>query len=91
MSLKDDFKAAYHKEQQRQKGIQKAPDSPEKRRANRLGGLAMLFIGLIFTGINLYTWEVHGFVQKWTLAVMLAFLGLGLYALVTGKMPSPKQ
>ncbi|QQR55424.1 hypothetical protein IPG41_02620 [Candidatus Peregrinibacteria bacterium] len=91
MSLKEDFKAAYAKERQKQKTLQSAPDSPAKRRTNRLGALAMLFIALVFTGINCYTWEVHGFLNKWTLTIMLAFLGLGLYALITGKMPTPKK
>lgn len=83
----EEFKKVYANERLKQEEYRKHPDSTASKKAARVGGLVLFVLGLIMTGINYYTWTYHGFIRKWPLAVNLAFLGLGLYLIIKGKMP----
>lgn len=81
---------------EKQKTIQKKlasaemSGSPEGRANIRKGGIIMLLLGLVFGGANYFTWSFWGVVYKLLLALSLGLLGLGVYALLTGKMPGKK-
>ncbi len=87
MSWKTSLKKKYQVELDRQNKLKASPHLPESITNARRGGIVLLILGIIFSAINVYFWTQEGFTTKWLLACALAFLGLGLYALISGKMP----
>lgn len=91
MNLKESLAEKYKAELERQKQMKANPHSASSKANTRRGGIALIILGLITAGINYYTWTTDGFMLKGLLACAIAFLGLGLYALLTGKMPNLKR
>lgn len=87
MNWKNTFKEKYKAEWERQKKLQANPEQPESVRNARIGGITLLTLGVIASGINVFTWTQYGFVHKWVLATALGLLGVGFYALIVGKLP----
>ena len=87
MNWKTSLKESYQVERERQNKLKASPHLPESITNARRGGIVLLILGIIASGINVYTWTQEGFLSKWLLAAALGFLGVGLYALITGKMP----
>lgn len=90
MSLADKLKKRLEEEQKKAAMYSKNPSSPEAKKSARTGGAILFVIGLAFAVANYWTWTNQGSVWILALACMIAFLGLGLYAMITGKMPKKK-
>lgn len=89
-SWMDRVKNEYQKQAERQKELTKYPDLPETQRNARVAGGIMLILGIAFAIANYFLWVVEGTIRKLPLAAMIAFTGLGIWALITGKFPSKK-
>lgn len=91
MNLKT-IKKEYQKQKARQMKLvsAEARGTPQGRVNIRKGGIAMFFLGLVLTGTNYFTWSFWGVIYKILLASNLGLLGLGAYAMLTGKMPGRK-
>jgi hypothetical protein len=87
---KQSLRQAWREQQAKMAALQAAPASPASRRRARLGGLAMIGFGLVLGGaMGIGFWQA-GRIYAWLAAVPLALLGVGLWALVTGKLPAGK-
>jgi hypothetical protein len=53
----------------------------------RPGGVILFIFGLVFIGIDIYLWEVRGVAYAILLSAALVLPALGLWAIITGKMP----
>lgn len=91
MSFADNLKKKLAEQQKKQAEAMKTPNSSEAKKTARMGGAALFVIGLAFAVANYWTWTTQG--SAWILAIacMIAFLGLGLYAMITGKMPKKRM
>ena len=67
------------------------PGSPAARRKARMGGLVLIGLGVVVgIGVGIGFWQA-GRIYVWLLAVPLALLGVGSWALITGKFPKGKR
>ena len=87
-SLKNKIKAEYEKQS---KMTPQDYDSPEGKAKARRGGLVFLILGLVGLGANWYVLTYHGSIHSLLIAATLTFLGLGIWVLITGKMPVKKR
>lgn len=83
----DELQREYAKQKARAEKNARNPDSADAKRTTRIGSSFMLFFGLLVAGLDAYEWFVEG--QAWAilLAVPPTLLVLGLWGLVTGKLP----
>lgn len=51
----------------------------------------MLILGVGFSGAIYYTYAYQGSIYKWLAVLAIGFVGLGLYAIIFGKMPKPRR
>ncbi len=91
MSLKEKLKESYEAALKKQELQAKTPNSPEAKKTARIGGLILFILGLAFALANALTWTLNGTIWKFALAAMITFLGLGLWGMITGKMPLKKR
>lgn len=87
-TIKEEFEA--QKIRQTQLASAETRGTPAGRTNIRKGGGVMVLLGLVFGGANYFTWSFWGTIYKLLLALSLGLLGLGIYALLTGKMPGKK-
>lgn len=85
MKFLQDFKEEFKKQSEKQATLN--PNDPEAKKRARLGGLVITLLGLGLAVANFLSWTKVGSVTVVGLTLMLVFLVLGPYALMTGKMP----
>lgn len=78
-------------EQKKQAFEGKDPNSAAAKKNARVGGGIVFILGLALIGANYWTWTSMGSVWVLAIAAMIAFIGLGLYAMITGKMPRKRN
>ncbi|MEM7135962.1 MAG: hypothetical protein AAF500_05240 [Myxococcota bacterium] len=90
MSRLDELRSAYEDAKAQQAEISANPEGATAKKTARGAGAAMFVIGLIGAGIAYYLYAYQGIISGLVSAATLTFLGLGLYAMVTGKMPKKR-
>jgi hypothetical protein len=91
MVSREEFKKAYEQERANVGEYVRNPESPAAKKTARHAGVMMLIVGLVFSGANYYTYAYQGSIYKWLAVLAIGFVGLGLYAIVFGKMPKPRR
>jgi hypothetical protein len=91
MVSREELEKTYEQEKAKVAEYVKNPESPAAKKTARMAGVLMLVVGLLFAGANYYMYAYQGSVYILLAALALGFVGLGLYAIVFGKMPKPKR
>ena len=84
------MREAWAEQQAKMAALQADPGSPTARRKARIGGLVMIAAGLVLGGAMAIGFWQAGRIFVWLTAVPLALVGVGAWALITGKLPSAK-
>ena len=85
------IREAWADQQAKMAALQADPGSPAARRKARMSGLVMIGAGLVLGGAMAIGFWQAGRIFVWLLAVPLALLGVGVWALITGKFPKAKR
>ena len=85
------MREAWADQQARMAALQADPGSPAARRKARIGGLVLIGAGLVLGGAMAIGFWQAGRIYVWLMAVPLALLGVGVWALITGKFPKAKR
>jgi len=85
------MRAAWREQQAKMAALQANPGTPAARRKARIGGQVMIGAGLVLGGAMAIGFWQAGRIFVWLAAVPLALLGVGFWALVTGKLPAGRK
>ncbi|MDH3231986.1 MAG: hypothetical protein OEQ29_00545 [Alphaproteobacteria bacterium] len=85
------MREAWADQQAKMAALQADPGSPAARRKARIGGLVLIGAGLVLGGAMAIGFWQAGRIYVWLMAVPLALLGVGVWALITGKFPKAKR
>jgi hypothetical protein len=85
------IREAWNDQQAKMAALRADPGSPAARRKARIGGLVMIGLGLaVGVAAAIAFWQV-GRLYVWMIAVPLGLIGVGVWALVTGKLPAVRR
>lgn len=91
MSKLDELKKAYETQMTKQTTYEKHPQSTGAKKNARMAGIIFVIFGLVFVGINYYTWTELDVTYNILLAAAIGFLGLGIFMTFTGRAPKIKR
>ena len=87
MSKLDDVRTAFEKAKLDQSRNAANPDGAESKRSARIGGAMMLCAGVLFSGAAYVLFVRTSRISPLLSGAGVGLTGLGLYALVLGKLP----
>lgn len=86
----EEMKKTFNAEMAKQKEYKKNPDSKDSKKAARIGGIFLIIIGAAAGFATYIGYLSTGRILIISTAVTIACIGLGFYAVVTGKIPGKK-
>jgi len=87
----DDIKNALDEAVAKQAKNSRNPDSADAKRTGRIAGFILLVLGLVSAGTSYYLYANEGLISPLLLGATIAFLGLGVFLVMFGKMPQRRR
>jgi hypothetical protein len=85
------LREAWGEQQAKMATMQADRGSPEARRSARIGGLVMIGLGLVLGAAMAVGFWQAGRIYIWLAAVPVALLIVGVWSLITGKLPKRRR